>query len=307
MAVRQRKPAYGKGICKPNMAGIFWKRDCENSRGFWHARRHAVSQGIAGLARRRFSRARLERQKAFIKKSVTSATYRQSAAIPSEKLKTDPENIWLARGPRCRLPAEFVRDEVLASSGLLTQTVGGPSVNPYQPPGLWEGATSGRGLLSRYRQSHGASLYRRGMYTLIKRTVPPVEMGIFDASNRDQCEVQRQRTNTPLQALMMLNNPMVWEASRVLAAKLLRENSSPNDKIHKAFRLIICRKPTEKEMAILSSLYFEQLKSIDKTDADKLLNIGEYPASADSDKITLAAMTQVMHAIYNLEEAITKT
>jgi len=245
--------------------------------------------------------------KRLVKQIVTSATYRQSAAIPSEKLKTDPENIWLARGPRCRLPAEFVRDEVLASSGLLTQTVGGPSVNPYQPPGLWEGATSGRGLLSRYRQSHGASLYRRGMYTLIKRTVPPVEMGIFDASNRDQCEVQRQRTNTPLQALMMLNNPMVWEASRVLAAKLLRENTSPNDKIHKAFRLIICRKPTEKEMAILSSLYFEQLKSIDKTDADKLLNIGEYPASADLDKVTLAAMTQVMHAIYNLEEAITKT
>ncbi|PGH37711.1 MAG: hypothetical protein CRN43_19520, partial [Candidatus Nephrothrix sp. EaCA] len=153
--------------------------------------------------------------KRLVKQIVMSATYRQSAAIPSEKLKTDPENIWLARGPRCRLPAEFVRDEVLASSGLLTQTVGGPSVNPYQPPGLWEGATSGRGLLSRYRQSHGASLYRRGMYTLIKRTVPPVEMGIFDASNRDQCEVQRQRTNTPLQALMMLNNPMVWEASRV--------------------------------------------------------------------------------------------
>src|SRR6218665_1273090 len=245
--------------------------------------------------------------KRLVKQIVTSATYRQSAAIPSEKLKTDPENIWLARGPRCRLPAEFVRDELLASSGLLTQTVGGPSVTPYQPPGLWEGATSGRGLLSRYRQSHGASLYRRGMYTLIKRTVPPVEMGLFDASSRDQCEGQRQRTNTPLQALMMLNNPMVWEASRVLAAKLLRENTSPNDKIHKAFRLIICRKPTEKEMAILSSLYFEQLKSIDKTDADKLLSIGEYPVPAGLDRVTLAAMMQVMNAIYNLEEAITKT
>src|SRR3984885_14207038 len=119
--------------------------------------------------------------KRLVKQLVTSATYRQSAVISPENLKMDPDNIYLARGPRNRLPAEFIRDMVLASSGLLTRTIGGPSVNPYQPPGLWEAATSGRGQLAAYKQVHGPNLYRRGMYTLIKRTVPPVEMAIFDA------------------------------------------------------------------------------------------------------------------------------
>jgi hypothetical protein len=245
--------------------------------------------------------------KRLVKQIVMSATYRQSAVISPEKLKTDPENILLSRGPRYRLPAEFIRDEVLASSGLLTRTIGGPSVNPYQPSGLWENATSGRGLLASYKQVHGPGLYRRGMYTLIKRTVPPVEMAIFDASNRDQCEVQRLRTNTPLQALLMLNDPTVLEAARVLAAKVLEEKSSSKDKIYKAFRLIICRKPTDKEMAILNSYYADQLRSINKQNANKLLNVGEYPIPGDLDKITLAAMMKVVDTIYNLEEAITKT
>jgi hypothetical protein len=245
--------------------------------------------------------------KRLVKQMVMSATYRESAVISPEKLKTDPENILLSRGPRYRLPAEFIRDEVLASSGLLNRTIGGPSVNPYQPPGLWENATSGRGQLASYRQVHGPGLYRRGMYTLIKRTVPPVEMAIFDASNRDQCEVQRLRTNTPLQALLMMNDPTVLEAARVLAAKVLEEKTSSKDKIYKAFRLIICRKPTDKEMSILTSYYADQLRSIDKQSAGKLLNVGEYPIPADLDKITLAAMMKVVDTIYNLEEAITKT
>jgi hypothetical protein len=145
------------------------------------------------------------------------------------------------------------------------------------------------------------------MYTLIKRTVPPVEMAIFDASNRDQCEVQRLRTNTPLQALLMMNDPTVLEAARVLAAKLLQDNSASKDKIFKAFRLIICRKPTDKEMVILTSYYADQLKSINTQNAGKLLSVGEYPIPPNLDKITLAAMMQVVDAIYNLEEAITKT
>jgi hypothetical protein len=245
--------------------------------------------------------------KRLVKQIVMSATYRQSAVISPEKIKTDPENILLARGSRYRLPAEFVRDEVLASSGLLVHTIGGPSVNPYQPPGLWENATSGRGLLANYKQVHGPNLYRRGMYTLIKRTVPPVEMAIFDASNRDQCEVLRLRTNTPLQALLMMNDPTVLEAARVLGANLLQENSSAKDKIYKAFRLIICRKPTDKEMAILTSYYADQLKSLNRQNANKLLAVGEYPIPANVNKITLAAMMQVVDTIYNLEEAITKT
>jgi hypothetical protein len=145
--------------------------------------------------------------KRLVKQIVSSATYRQSAVVSAEKLRTDPENILLARAPRYRIPAESVRDVVLASSGLLVKTIGGPSVKPYQPGGLWEAATSGRGILANYKQDHGQSLYRRGMYTFIKRTVPPPTMSIFDASNRDQCEVKRLNTNTPLQALVMLKEP----------------------------------------------------------------------------------------------------
>ena len=245
--------------------------------------------------------------KRLVKQLVMSATYRQSAVITADKLKTDPDNTYLSHGPRSRLPAEFVRDMVLASSGLLTRTIGGPSVNPYQPPGLWENATSGRGILANYRQVHGPNLYRRGMYTLIKRTVPPVEMAIFDASNRDQCEIKRLRTNTPLQALLMENDPTVLEAARVLAAKLLQDKSTANAKIYKAFRLIICRKPNAQELAILNSYYNEELKAMDRKTAIKVLNVGEYPIPDNLNKVTLATMMKVVDAIYNLEEAITKT
>ncbi|HVW96376.1 MAG TPA: PSD1 and planctomycete cytochrome C domain-containing protein [Mucilaginibacter sp.] len=245
--------------------------------------------------------------KRLIRQMVTSATYRQSAVINGDKLKTDPDNSLLARGPRYRLPAEFIRDMVLASSGLLNWSVGGPSVNPYQPPGLWENATSGRGILANYRQSHGPDLYRRGLYTLIKRTVPPVEMAIFDASNRDQCEVTRLRTNTPLQALLMENDPTVLEAARVLAARLLQEKSTANDKIVKAFRLILCRKPVQKELEILSGYYAEQLKTLNKAEAEKVLAVGEYPVPENMDRVLLAAMMKTVDTIYNLEEAITKT
>lgn len=245
--------------------------------------------------------------KRMVKQIVMSATYRQSAVVTPDKLKNDPDNILISRGPRSRLPAEFIRDMVLASSGLLNKTIGGPSVNPYQPPGLWENTTSGRGQLASYRQVHGPNLYRRGMYTLIKRTSPPVEMAIFDASNRDQCEVQRMRTNTPLQALEMMNDPTMLESARVLAQKILQDANQPKDKIYTAFRRIICRKPTDKEMSILTSYYQDQLKSINEKDAEKFLAVGEYPMPGKIDKIKLAAMMKVIDTIYNLEEAITKT
>jgi len=244
--------------------------------------------------------------KRLVKQLVTSATYRQSAVVSDEKLKADPENIYLARAPRYHIEAEFIRDLVLTSSGLLVKTIGGPSVKPYQPEGLWEGATSGRGILSTYRQDHGKDLYRRGLYTFVKRTVPPPTMGIFDASNRDQCEVKRLRTNTPLQALMMMNDPAVLEASRVLAAKLLMEDNNAPDKITKAFRLIICRKPRDTEITILQNYYDEGLKNISATSAKDLLEVGEYPIPKNVDTIELAAMMQVVSSIYNLEEAITK-
>jgi hypothetical protein len=245
--------------------------------------------------------------KRLVKQMVMSATYRQSAVVTPEKLATDPDNIFLARAPRYRIHAEFVRDVVLSSSGLLVPKIGGPSVKPYQPAGLWEGATSGRGLLSMYVQDHGESLYRRGMYTLIKRTVPPPAMSIFDASNRDLCEVKRLKTNTPLQALVMMNDPTVLEASRVLAAKLLQEKSSTQDKITKAFRLIVSRKPSEKEVSILAVYYEKELKKITKQSAEKLLAVGEYPIPTQVDKTQLAALMRIVNTIYNLEEAITKS
>ncbi|SEJ29106.1 Planctomycete cytochrome C [Dyadobacter koreensis] len=245
--------------------------------------------------------------KRLVKQMVTSATYRQSAVVTKDKLAADPDNILLARGPRYRIHAEFIKDLVLSSSGLLNKTIGGPSVKPYQPAGLWEGATSGRGLLSVYNQDHGGSLYRRGMYTLIKRTVPPPTMGIFDASNRDLCEVKRLKTNTPLQALVMMNDPAVLEASRVLAAKLLQEKTESEAKIVKAFRLIVCRTPSEKEVGVLTAYYNKELKTIKPEAAKKMVAIGEYPITKNIDIKTLAALMRVVSTIYNLEETITKT
>ncbi|MCF0073777.1 PSD1 and planctomycete cytochrome C domain-containing protein [Dyadobacter sp. CY261] len=245
--------------------------------------------------------------KRFVKQMLMSATYRQSAVVTKENLAADPDNIYLARGSRYRIHAEFVKDLVLASSGLLNRALGGPSVKPYQPAGLWEGATSGRGLLSVYNQDHGASLYRRGMYTLIKRTVPPPTMAIFDASNRDLCEVRRLKTNTPLQALVMMNDPTVLEASRVLAAKLLQEKSTTEEKITKAFRQIVCRTPSRKELEVLTGYYQKELKEIRPKAAEKMVAIGEYPLTRNVDHKTLASLMRVISTIYNLEETITKS
>lgn len=247
--------------------------------------------------------------KRLLKQIVMSATYRQSAVISPDKLKADPENVFLSRAPRYRIKAELIRDLVLSSSGLLVKTIGGPSVKPYQPDGLWESATSGRGILKNYKQDHGADLYRRGMYTFIKRTVPPPVMGIFDASNRDQCEVKRLKTNTPLQALIMMNDPTVLEASRVLAVKLDREPVQAKEKVIRAFRLIVCRRPSEKEIDLLTSYYTDQLNTFKKQQkrAESLLAIGEYPLPEKLNKTSVAAMMQVISALYNLEETITKT
>ena len=245
--------------------------------------------------------------KRLVKQLVTSATYRQSSEFSSEKYSRDPENIVLSRGPRYRIAAELVRDLVLSSSGLLNKSIGGPSVKPYQPPGLWEGATSGRGLLSVYMQDHGPALYRRGLYTLVKRTVPPPSMIIFDASNRDICEVRRLKTNTPLQALVMMNDPAVLEASRVLAARLLEEKTSPEIAIGKAFRTIVCRKATEQELKILVDYHSKTIAGMKEEQAAKLLSVGEYPLPRKLNKIQLAALMRIVNTIYNMEETITKS
>ncbi len=247
--------------------------------------------------------------KRLIKQIVTSSTYKQSSVASEQKRATDPDNILLARGPRTRLTAEGVRDLALASSGLLVTEVGGPSVKVYQPKGIWESSTSGRGVLARYVQDHGENLYRRGLYSFIKRTVPPPGMLVFDGSNRDQCEVNRMRTNTPLQALVLLNEPLMLEASRVFAERLMVEQSTPEEKVRKAFQSILCRQPKKEELALLLTYYEEEKVGFNQSPvkAKKYIEAGEYQHEKINDVISLAALMQVVQTIYNMDEAITKT
>ncbi|MFT4017669.1 MAG: PSD1 and planctomycete cytochrome C domain-containing protein [Agriterribacter sp.] len=246
--------------------------------------------------------------KRLMKQIYMSATYRQSSVVMPEKLKADPQNIYLSYAPRIRISAEMVRDLVLSSSGLLNTTIGGPSVKPYQPPGLWELATSGRGLLATYKQDHGDYLYRRGMYTFIKRTVPPPSMMIFDASNRDQCEIKRSRTNTPLQALIMMNDPTVLEATKALADNLIQQKQTAEASVTNAFMRIINRHPKKAELDLLTN-YLQEQEMYFKShpgDIEKTLKPGEYILkSAPSPE--LAAMMQTIQVMYNMDEAITKT
>jgi hypothetical protein len=207
-----------------------------------------------------------------------------------------------------RLSSELVKDHVLASSGLLVKEIGGPSVKPYQPDGIWELSTSGRGVLANYVQDHGDKLYRRGMYNFIKRTVPPPVMLMFDASNRDQCEVKRVSTNTPLQALIMMNDPMVLEASRVLAERLMLEQLTTEERIVKAFRLVICRKPASKELEILGRFHAEE-KNFFEAEPEKArhkLQAGEYKNENITDTASTAALMQVITTLYNTDEAINR-
>lgn len=246
--------------------------------------------------------------KRLVKQVYMSATYRQSSAISPEKLKADPENIYLSYAPRIRMNAEMVRDLVLSSSGLLRPIIGGPSVKPYQPPGLWELATSGRGLLANYKQDHEDKLYRRGMYTFIKRTVPPPSMMIFDASNRDQCEVKRSRTNTPLQALIMMNDPTVLESAIAMADHLASEKLSTEASITNAFMRIVNRRPVKAELDLLTQYYQEQEQDFSKQpgNVEKTVKAGEYKIK-NSPSASLAAMISVIQVMFNMDEAITKT
>lgn len=247
--------------------------------------------------------------KRLMKQIMMSATYTQSSVVDRKKYDKDPENKYLSRMSRTRFSAETVRDHVLANSGLLNSAIGGPSVKPYQPDGLWAAATSGRGILKAYVQDHNEDLYRRGMYTFIKRTVPPPTMLTFDASSRDQCQVKRRNTNTPLQALIMLNDPTILEAARVLAERLLQEDSDIEEKISKGYRLILCRVASTEEMSFMAQYHKEELERFKNTPerAEQFVAIGEFPLDESKDKVELAALMQILHTMYNMEEAITKS
>src|SRR4051812_30703372 len=187
---------------------------------------------------------------------VTSATYRQASAVTPELLEKDPENRLLARGPRFRLPAEMIRDNALAASRLLSRTIGGPSVFPSQPAGLWEELSRGETFTAQeYHESQGRDLYRRSMYTFWKRTVPPAALATFDAPDREKCTSRRLTTNTPLQALVLLNDPTYLEAARVLAERAMQQaGSDPQARLRFVFREVTARRPTRAETALLLDL-----------------------------------------------------
>lgn len=246
--------------------------------------------------------------KRLVKMIVTSSTYRQSAQRDNNKLDKDPENKYYSYYPRLRLTAELQRDLLLSASGILNEEIGGPSVKPYQPKGVWESTTSGRGELARYIQDKGDKLYRRGLYNFIKRTAPPPALLIMDASTRDQCEVTRSRTNTPLQALVLMNDPQLLEAARVLAQRTINLKLSDADMLTKSFRRILCRLPSEKEMKMLMAYYqAEKIKfSKDRQRATAFLKAGEYPQIATPDPASTAALMQVHQMLFNLDETTVK-
>jgi hypothetical protein len=241
---------------------------------------------------------------------VTSATYRQASKLTPALVEKDPENRLLARGPRVRLPAEMIRDTALAAGGLLDDRIGGPSVEPYQPPGLWEEMAFGEGFSGqRYEQSHGRDLYRRGMYTLWKRTVPPASLATFDAPSREKCTARRGQTNTPLQALALMNDPTYVEAARALAQRTLLEGGKDDkSRLTYAFRLATARKPSGKEVDVLRDLLKSRRESFakDRQSAAKLLSVGESPRDRRLDPVEHAAWTTVASVMLNLDETITK-
>jgi hypothetical protein len=241
---------------------------------------------------------------------VMSAAYRQASVVSPQLAAKDPENRLLARGPRVRLPAELIRDQALATSGLLNDSIGGPSVFPYQPEGLWdELAYGGTYSAQKYTPSHGRDLYRRTMYTFWKRTVPPPSLATFDAPDRETCTVRRLRTNTPLQALVLMNDPTYVEASRKLAERMIREGgSSPIDRVAYGFRLATARRPTSEEAAVLIKVFEHQLTKFHRTPglADKLLSVGESKPDRALDRAELAAWSVVASMLLNLDETVTK-
>jgi Protein of unknown function (DUF1553)/Protein of unknown function (DUF1549)/Concanavalin A-like lectin/glucanases superfamily/Planctomycete cytochrome C len=248
--------------------------------------------------------------KATIKLMVTSATYRQSSKVTPELHEKDPENRWLARGPRSRLQAELVRDNALAVSGLLSEEIGGPSVLPYQPAGLWEEMAFGDGFSAQaYRQSHGRNLYRRSMYTFWKRTVPPASLLTFDAPDREKCVARRALTNTPLQALVLMNDPTYVEAARALGVRAMREGGKETaSRLRYAFRLATARWPTAQEASVLRDLLAKQMAAYrrDNKAAVALLKVGESPLDQKLDVAEAAAWTVVASTILNLDETISK-
>ena len=243
--------------------------------------------------------------KALQKLIVMSATYRQSSSAPAEMSARDPENSLLARGPATRLTAEMLRDNALDAAGLLVTRIGGPSVKPYQPDGIWEEKSSGW----KYEPDKGEGLYRRSLYTYWKRTVPPPSMMVFDAAERNNCTVRRQSTSTPLQALVLLNDPQFVEAARHIGERALQEGGKTLDeRIVFTFRLLTSRRPASRELAVLRRLYQEQLAlfTSNPEGAAALIQIGATKSNPMLNPVELAAGTVLASTLLSFDEAIQK-
>ena len=250
--------------------------------------------------------------KALQKQIVMSAAYRQSSRMTPEMFERDPENRLLARGPRFRLKAEFIRDQALEIAGLLGTEIGGRSTNPYQPGDLWselsQRSDSASFSAQSFVQSQGADLYRRSMYTFWKRTSPPPQMSTLDAPDREVCTVRRSRTNTPLQALVLMNDPTYIEASRKFAERLMREGASDDERLARAFRTATGRAPAEREMSVLRTLLADQSARyhLKPEAARELMKVGEAPYDVALDLPQLAAWTMIISTLLNLDETVTK-
>lgn len=247
--------------------------------------------------------------KAMQKLIVMSGTYRQSSKVTPALLARDPENLLLAHGPRFRLDAEMIRDSVLFTSGLLIEKSGGKSVKPTQPEGIWESVSFVGSNTREFRPDQGDSLYRRSLYTFWKRTSPPPVMLTFDAPSRENCTVRRARTNTPLQALALMNDKQYVEASRQLAARMLAHGEAADSaRLAFGFRVVTARQPSPTELAVLEKILSKQREkySQDKRAAEKLLSYADAPRTSESDPSEHAAWTMVANLMLNLDEAITK-
>ena len=240
---------------------------------------------------------------------VMSATYRQSSKVTTDLYKRDPENRLLARGPRFRLDAEMIRDNALFISGLLVGKIGGPSVKPYQPGGLWKAVGYTDSNTANFVQDHGEKLYRRSMYTYWKRTSPPPSMAAFDAPSREACTVRRERTNTPMQALLLMNDIQFIEAARKFAERIMKSPGKTNqDRLTFAFRTATARKPSKFELGLLLELHLSHIADYQKDSKSvlKLLGVGESPFDKSLKPTELAAWTLTANMILNLDETITK-
>jgi hypothetical protein len=247
--------------------------------------------------------------KKLFKQIVMSAAYRQSARVTPLKLEKDPDNRLLSRGPRFRMDAEMVRDTALAASGLLVDKIGGPSVKPYQPDGVWEAVAMLNSNTRHYRRDTGDKLYRRSLYTFWKRSAPPASMDIFNAPSRENCTVRRERTNTPLQALVMMNGTQYVEAARHLAETAIVEGGEAFDaRLDIVTAHALARPFDAKERAVAKKSYGEFLKHYDSNPADakKLLAVGESLPNVSLNAAEVAALTMLANQVLNLDEVLNK-